>query len=231
MCKIANLYVVSNLQVAVKRYFSHDTLDEGGFSLTVLSYESHLFATLDGKVDVGEDGMFAIHFLYLFANDRIVTATLGRRKLQAEGRVIDLVHLDGDNLFQLLDAALHLYGFGGLVAEAFDEVLRFLNLLLLVLIGTELLLAPLGTELHELVVLHAVVVDASARNLNGAGGDIVNEGTVVAHQHHGITPCSQEVLQPLDTLNVEVVGRLIKQKYIGAAQEQLGQLDTHTPSA
>ena len=44
-------------------------------------------------------------------------------------------NLDALDLFQFLDAALHLLRLGGLVAEAVDEGLQLLDALLLVAVG------------------------------------------------------------------------------------------------
>ena len=44
-------------------------------------------------------------------------------------------HLDALDLVQLLDAALHLLGLGGLIAEAIDEGFQLLDALALVAVG------------------------------------------------------------------------------------------------
>ena len=41
--------------------------------------------------------------------------------------------------------------------------------------------------------------------------NIVDKSTVVAHQYHSLGALSQELLEPLYTLDIEVVGRLIEQ--------------------
>ena len=91
--------------------------------------------------------------------------------------------------------------------------------------------AALGTELHEFVVLHPVVIDASAGDFDGAVGHVVDEGTVVRHEHHGTGIDLEEVFEPLDGLDVEVVGRFVEQEHIRSSEEEFRQLDTHTPSA
>ena len=52
----------------------------------------------------------------------------------------------------------------------------------------------------------------------------------MADQYHSSGTHLQEVFQPLDTFNVQMVSRLVKKQYIRAAQEQLSQLDAHTPT-
>ena len=229
--EVAYLHVVAQRKLArVVGDFAHDALDERGLTLAVLAHEGHLLATVDGEVDVVENHVVAIGFRHILANDRIVATTAGADKLQAQGGVVFLVHLDAFDFLQLLDAALHLHGLGSLVAETFDESFGILNLLLLVLVGTELLLTAFLAQDDKLVVLHLVVVDASAGYFDGAGRDVVQEGTVVADKHHGVGARGEEVLQPLDGLDVQVVGGLVQQQYVGAAEQKLGQLDTHAPS-
>ena len=41
----------------------------------------------------------------------------------------------------------------------------------------------------------------------------------------------QELLQPDDGLDIEVVGRLVHQENVGPAEEHAGQGDTHLPAA
>ena len=79
---------------------------------------------------------------------------------------------------------MHLVGLGGLVAEPFDEGLCFGNLLLLVLVGPQLLLAPFGTQVDVFVVADLIVVDLSARYFDGAVCDVIDEGAVVADHNH-----------------------------------------------
>ena len=147
------------------------------------------------------------------------------------GRVVDLVDFYRHHLLQLLHLLLHLHGLGGLIAEALNELAHIGHLLLLVLVGTQLLLATLLAQDDILAVLHPVVDDVATADLEGAVGYIINKGTVVAHQDHCPTPRGQQLLQPLYRLNVQMVGRLVEQQHVGTAQQDLGQLDAHAPSA
>ena len=51
------------------------------------------------------------------------------------------------------------------------------------------------------------------------------------NKHHCPTPLRQQLLQPLDGLDVEVVGWLVEQQHVGMTQENLRQLNTHTPTS
>ena len=109
----------------------------------------------------------------------------------------------------MLYAALHLYSLCGLVPEAFNEIFYVGYFLLLVLVGTQLLLASFGSELHVLVILHFIVNHLATAYFERAVGHIVDECTVVAYQNHGFCTLCKKLFEPLYALNVEMVGRLI----------------------
>ena len=175
--------------------------------------------------------MFAIRLPHLVADDRIVTAPKTGRELQVKGGVVDLIDLDGHNLLQLFHLLLHLHGLRGLVSESLDKVLHLSDFLLLVLIGAELLLATLLSQDDVLVVFHLVICHTPAGDFHRAVRHIVDESTVVTHQHHRRRRSGQKLLQPLDGLDVEMVGRLVQQQHVGLLKQDLGQFDTHTPTA
>ena len=81
------------------------------------------------------------------------------------GAAIHILDLDALDLGQLLDAALYLIALRGLVAEALDEALGILDLLLLVLVGSALLFQALLTQLEVVAVVRAVVVQAAQLDL------------------------------------------------------------------
>ena len=128
-----------------------------------------------------------------------------------KARSINFVNFDGNYFLQLFDAALHLHGFGRLITESFDEIFQIRYFFLLIFISTELALSALCTELHILIVRHAIVHHLAARNPQRAIRHVVDKGAVVAHQDYRTTTVCQKLLQPANTLYVEVVGRLVKQ--------------------
>ena len=78
---------------------------------------------------------------------------------------------------------------------------------------------------------HIIVKNLTAGNLDRTGSYIIKESTVVADQHHRLGTLRQELLQPLDTLDIKMVGRLIEEEHIRLLEQDFCQLDTHTPSA
>ena len=98
--------------------------------------------------------------------------------------IVDIVYLDGYNLLQLLHLLLHLHSLSGLIAEALNEGLHVGNLLLLILISAQLLLTTLTAQHDILVILHPVVDNLAARDFQRTVTNVVDERTVVRHQHH-----------------------------------------------
>ena len=53
----------------------------------------------------------------------------------------------------------------------------------------------------------------------------------MTHKHHRTRALRQKLLQPLDTLDIEMVRRLVEQQHIGFLEQYLRQFDTHTPAS
>ena len=135
------------------------------------------------------------------------------------------------DLLDLADALLRLGGLGGLVAELVDEDLHVGDV--------ALLRGALGSHLLQVVLalleVAAVVAGVGSHAAVLERGDVVDagvhEGTVVADDEHGAVVVGDKAAQPLDALEVKVVGGLVQEQQVGVAQEELGQCDTHLPAA
>ena len=149
---------MGDLQCAGVGYLSHDTFYEGRLSFTVLAYEGHLLTPPDRHVHMIEDGLLRIVFPHVLTYHGEIARAEAGREFQVHHLVVHLIHLDGYDFLQLLDAALHLYGLGGLIAEPLYECLDVGDLFLLVLVGAELLLMTLFAQHEVLVVFHLVVL-------------------------------------------------------------------------
>ena len=89
---------------------------------------------------------------------------------------------------------------------------------MLLVVGSLLLFSSLSSEALVLGIIHFVVVDASASYLDGARSNAVHERSIVADDHDSLVALHEEVLQPLNRLDVEVVSRLVEQEHVGATQ-------------
>ncbi len=139
--------------------------------------------------------------------------------------------LDALDLFELLDAALHLLGLSGLVAEAVDEGFELLDALALVAIGGFDLGAALGFLLEVLLVIAVVDVQALVPDLDDLVDGDVEEVAVVRDEDVSVGIGAQIVLEPVAGFEVEMVRRLVEQKQAGLLQQQFGEGDAHLPSA
>ena len=133
---------------------------------------------------------------------------------------VDPVALD---LVDLLQPRLRLLRLGRLVAEALDEALHPLDLLLLALdrlaagdLARRLLLAPgvpgAGEEAAALRL-----------QLQHRGADRLEEPAVVGDEDDGGIEVDEVALEPLQRGNVEMVRRLVEQQQVGAGGERAGQ--------
>ena len=141
---VTDFYLVADFQVSGEGDLTHDALDQGRLAFAIFADKGYFFSSPDGEVDVVKDHVVAVGFGYVFANDGEVAAAGAGRELEAKGGGVDFIDFDGNDFLQLLDAALHLYGFGGFIAEAFDEALDVGNFFLLVFVGANLAFASLG---------------------------------------------------------------------------------------
>ena len=85
------------------------------------------------------------------------------------------------------------------------------------------LLAPL----QERRVVAGPVVEPAAVELDDPGGQPLEEDPVVGDEDERAAVAEQEVLEPADRLDVEVVGRLVEQQDVGLGDERPGQ--QHAP--
>ena len=131
----------------------------------------------------------------------------------------------------MFDAALHLHGFGGFVSEALDELFRICDHLLLVEIRPHLLLMPLLAQFDKMAVIDIVVIDTSECDLNRSRAGIVNESAVVTDHEYRRRARFEEVLEPLDRFDVQVVGGLVKEQQVRVTKKNLRQFNTHPPSS
>ena len=120
--------------------------------------------------------------------------------------------------------------FGISAFEAFDEVFGFGYELLLFVIRLLLLFATFFAEFQIFGVIYFIVINPSHCHFNSTGSDVIHKFTVVADDDDSLTIIDEEIFQPLDTFNIEVIGRLIQQQHIWVLQQQLGKFDAHTPS-
>ena len=139
--------------------------------------------------------------------------------------------LDAIDLFQFLDAALHLLGLGRLIAEAIDEYFQLFDALALIAIGGFELLHALRLRRQILFVIAGIKMDALVPDLGNLVDGDVEKIAVVRDQDESVGIMRQILFQPVAGFEIEMVGWLVEQQQIRFLQQQLGQGDAHLPAA
>ena len=117
--------------------------------------------------------------------------------------------------------------FGLVGGEALDEQLQFLDLFLVFpVLVLHHPLDHLAGFVPELIVAH-IHLDMAVVHVHDVGADGVQEVTVMAHHKDQALAVHQEILQPLDGLNVQMVGGLVQQDDVRLAEQRLGQQHLH----
>ena len=153
----------------------------------------------------------------LAAGADLVEADVGAGDVGA-GEVVGLEALD------LFAAAGDLRGAGS-GGEAGDEVVELGDLLFALGVLRFEGGADLGLGHDHLVVAAGVGDDGFVVDVGGVGGDRVEEVAVVGDGDEGAVVVLEEVLEPVDGFEIEVVGGLVEEQGLGLAEEGLGEQD------
>ncbi len=202
---------------------SHDDLEEGGLPEPVRAEDRHPLAATHGQGDVLEHPLRAVR-LRQPAHLQNVPAARSRgieaEERRAARRGLELIDLDALNL---LEPALRLLGLRRLRSETLHERALVRD----DLFGTSDrgLLARsrgrlLGDERGEVT---GVLGDRPVIDVENVGDDIVEEALIVGDDERDAAVPGEELLQPADRQDVEVVGRLVEEQRVGAAEEHLRQ--------
>ena len=147
-----------------------------------------------------------------------------------DGGAVDVINDDLIHLLKQLHAALHLFGLGGFIAKTLNESFDVLNLALLVLVGRALHVDTLFTQADIVRIRHLIVVYLAIADFHRPEGEVVQESAVVRDHQDGAIIGLQKAFEPLDGLDVEVVGRFVEKKQIGLFQQDFGQFYAHLPA-
>ena len=112
---------------------------------------------------------------------------------------------------QSLDAALRLLGFAGLGLEACNELLQMRDLVLLFGKCVLLQLHLLGTHVFKLAVVAAVAHQLACVDVQGDVGHGIQKFAVMADDNHCAFVTLEPSFKPHQGVQVQVVGRLVKQ--------------------
>ena len=157
-----------------------------------------------------------------FVADLPVRAEIDIGVLSAGG--LDVVQL---NLLQGALSGSGLFGLGGVGGEAGDEFLQLLDLLLFLLVGFLHLLHQQLAGLVPEIVIARVELYLAVIDVRGMGAHLVQEIAVMGDHDDRILKVDQEVLQPCDGVQIQMVGGLVQKQYVRIAEQRLGQQHLH----
>ncbi len=195
------------------------------------SHQRDPVAAFDDEADAAEDFLGAVALRRVAEFGHHPAAGLGLRKREVDGLLILRRHFDFLHPLQFLDAALRLFGLGGLIAEAVDEGLQLAHAVLLVLVGGFQLRAALGLQLEIARVVPRIDLQLLVPDLDDFRDGDVEEVAVVRNQQERVGIGEEVLLQPVPRLEIQVVGGLVEQQQVGLLEQQLGERDAHLPPA
>jgi len=131
---------------------------------------------------------------------------------------------------QRLDPALGLTGLGGLGLEPCDVAFHVRTLRLLLLERLLLLGQALGTRTFERGVAATVEGDLLLFDVGDVVDHSIEEIPVVGNQQQSALVALEEVFQPQDRIEVQVVGWFVEQQQVRGAHQRLGQVKAHAPA-
>ncbi len=102
----------------------------------------------------------------------------------------------------------------------------------LFLLERDLLLAQLlGALALEVGVAAGVQLRPAAVQMQGVGGDVVEEFAVVRDQQQRAGVFEQPLLQPQHRVQIQVVGRFVEQQQVAGHHQRARQVQAHPPAA
>ena len=203
--------------------------EEGGLALPVAADEDDFFSALDGGGEVVDDVLglavgLGVGLVDVFELEDVFAG--GALHLEGDEGAGDVGagEFAGGEALDFFFARVDLRGAraGG---EAGDEVVELGDLLLALLVLALDAGADAGLLEDHVVVAAGVDDDGLVVDVGDVGADVVEEVAVVRDGDDGAVVAREEVLEPVDGLEVEVVGGLVEEERFGVAEEGLREED------
>ena len=213
----------------VRLQLTHEDFEHCRLRQLIFAYEGDLVVFADDKADLVQE-LHAVNGLGYVSDEQNILADLAfsleaHERIPARGRG----HFLHRQLVKKPSAGRSLLALGLVGGKARDEGLQLSNLFLisLVFVADELL-----DELRRLVpevVVTDILLDFAVVNIDDMRADGIQKVAVVADHDDkaGVFIVQNEVFQPVDGLNIEVVGRLVEHDHVGLAEQRLRQQHLH----
>ncbi len=228
---VAQLCGVGPLDAAgVRGQFVDQGAQQGGLADTVRADDRHALAGFNLEAEVLEQRLAVEALGHFFDHHSLAVQLLVLLETDERAhtaRRLDLGQLD---LVDRLGAGRGLLGFRGVGREAADEGLQFGDLRLLLGVVRQQLLAGLGRHGHVLVVVAREQAQLAVVQVSHVGAHAVQEVTVVRDDDHQAGTLGQDVFQPADGVDVQVVGRFVEQQHFRVGEQRLGQQYAQFPA-
>ena len=207
----------------IRLHLAHQNLEQGSRCLFGLADKRNFIAARHAERHMIEN-LFAVDGLGNVLDLQNILARLSVHleadKRIAAGRCRQFVNRQ---LVNELFAAGCLLGLGFVCGEAADKFLQFLNFFVrLLFLVVERALYQLRRLVPELIVAD-VQANLAVVDIYDVGADIVEEVTVMRYNDDGALIICQKIFQPCNGMNVQMVGRLVKQHDIRLAKQRLCQ--------
>ena len=205
-------------------------LQERRLSRAVLPHHAPALAAPDVQVEILMHDALSVPLRQMFERRHLLARARRLTEIELHDPAL-LRQLDLLDLVERLDAALHLRGLRGVGREALDEPLLFREHRLLARVRRLAVRFAYGALALVEVVVARVGRNLAAVDLGDLRDDAVHELAVVRRHQQAARSRFQELLEPDDRLDVEVVRRLVHQQDVGLAEQHARHRDAHLPSA
>jgi hypothetical protein len=210
--------------------FAAKSLNKGRFTRTIRSNQSNSRIEVHVDVDFRKDGWTAFVTNRGFVQlHHIHSDVVGVREVEPAFRVLQNLISDV-HLLDELDARLNHGGALVVSSELVDELLDVSNLVELSLALFSLVLILLCLSFLKLGEVTTVVSQLLVLEVDDLITDRVEEITGVRHDNDCDVEGLDVVLEPDQGGQVQMIGRLIKHKNLGLAEDDLSDGDTHAPA-
>ena len=197
---------------------------------TVSPDEDDLLAAVDDGAEAREDLQVAERLAHALRFERDAARRPVHRELDVRALDVRSRELGGLQPLDFLLARHHLAR-ARASREARDEVLELRDFLLALLVVRLDARADLRLGQDHVVVPAGIRDDRLVVDVRGVGADRIHEMTVVRDDDERALVADEELAQPVDRVEVQVVGRLVEEERLRPAEERLRQKDAHFLSA
>ncbi|RMQ07034.1 hypothetical protein ALQ09_05660 [Pseudomonas viridiflava] len=203
---------------------------QGGLADAVRTDDCNTLAGFDLETEVLEQCLAVEAFGHAIDNDCLTVQLFGlfetNERADTAGR-LDLGQLD---LVDRLGSGSGLLGFRCVGRKAADERLQLGDLRFLLGVVGQQLLAGLGRHGHVLVIVAREQAQLAVIQVGHVRAHAVQEVTVVGDDDHQAVALGEDVFQPANGVDVQVVGWFVEQQHFRIGEQCLRQQNAQLPA-